>query len=60
MGTKTMYKNFNTLEYISQKSNNVLFDILSNINKELDKKSDNSLEIIRKKIIFIIRIRCDK
>ena len=50
----------NKLEYISQQSNEKLFSIFNNINNQLENKKDNTLKIIKDKIIFIFKTRFNK
>ena len=47
----------NQIEYIAQQTNNKLFDILDEIDKRLKDEADNSLKIIRNKIVFVIKTR---
>ncbi len=55
-----MQQIYDNLEYISKKNNDELFKIFNEINNQLYKKNDNALKIIKNKIMFIIRSRCDK
>lgn len=50
----------NQIEYISQQTNEKLFDILNDVNAQLENKKDNILEIIKNKIIFVLKTRFDK